>query len=1131
MSPTVCFADFWSKVLTLIDLPKLSSAAVGDIHVCSMVCYDNDVDWNINAIKQLVGNQSAWLTSSGVPESARRQMAVRHVDGTATGADNPAFAGKDMPEGSSDLPVGSMDHTVPVKVLRAAAFGLQAAQASLARLTTAELVRRDTGAAALDRSTSNGDISSYSAYMAHDSLGGGSAFAGGLHQSHALRTGALLDMNDTMVVRAAGALVAWLGASGVLGPNLSGASMNTSTLHGGAPAPKRARHTAVEAAGLVVLPGTIRTLSLGMHMTVDPVTFAALQVFAPASAGSAAAGAAGSSAGPALAAAQFAGRAGLKEGFSLCGVLDRTCSVPGAKLLRDWLRRPLLDTAAIQHRHDAVAFLLTARQQAPECWRDLRRAMGRCKDIPRAISRLDTAKAAPGDWWALEQTLIGAGRAQELLVQLMLGVRVPKHLFAPGTYQHGMQADGKAWDPFDEADPPSAQAPALLRSFLSLAGPGSPLSGLLALMQQVIDWEASREAKTRIVVQAGLDPTLDEYRRVYAELPTLLAQHTVSEAGRYPTLVNPLLHYVPQLGIVLMLAKGENGLAAPNSSASSATHGPGTAMSHTGYTPKPLRPAVAGGIFGPEGGPPGQAGQQGQGHVPMELLAARLYETDVDFVCKTPLCHELDAYFGDLATAISNLEASILRQCEDKVLQQHSAQLHELAAALAQLDVLTSLAEASGDYGWARPVLVQEPILLAKNAVHPLQAIALQNGSGGGAGSSGAVGTGQATFVPNDIALAPPKPQAGGQGRYSTGTGPIAILTGPNGSGKSVYLKLCGILPLLAQCGCFVPAEKCIMGPVDRLFTRIASLESATVQASSFAIDCQQLSAMLRHATPYSLCLVDELGKGTNSVDGVSLLAASIRALLRVGGGAGGEQDCCPPRTLIATHFREVFDLGLLTLPRAGDVLGQEGRDGQEAEDALDRLPPRGVSFFKMEVMLHKQARAAGQGGMGAGQPAHEEAEEDMDVVVPLFKLKPGRADNSYGLACARKAGVGSHVLSRAQEVTSALLAGKAVSCPPVWHAQPGGSTGSVHAMATPAVRAQQGQAKIARIAAELLQSLVLQGTGQDSESASAARAAGHSVGGATDSPSFPSDREIKASRLMLAVQEYKAFMQLQAAR
>jgi DNA mismatch repair protein MSH5 len=103
---------------------------------------------------------------------------------------------------------------------------------------------------------------------------------------------------------------------------------------------------------------------------------------------------------------------------------------------------------------------------------------------------------------------------------------------------------------------------------------------------------------------------------------------------------------------------------------------------------------------------------------------------------------------------------------------------------------------------------------------------------------------------------------SGGQGSAP----PMAIITGPNYSGKSVYLKCVGIICFMAQIGCFIPASKGIIGTVDKIFSRIASLETITAGQSSFMIDVNQIALMLRHATTKSLLLIDEFGKGTSSV-------------------------------------------------------------------------------------------------------------------------------------------------------------------------------------------------------------------------------------------------------------------------
>lgn len=144
----------------------------------------------------------------------------------------------------------------------------------------------------------------------------------------------------------------------------------------------------------------------------------------------------------------------------------------------------------------------------------------------------------------------------------------------------------------------------------------------------------------------------------------------------------------------------------------------------------------------------------------------------------------------------------------------------------------------------------------------------------------------------------------------SSRAGAVAIITGPNGSGKSVYLKMVGVLSYMAQIGSFVPAQRACLGVVDRMFTRIQSLETAVVNESSFLIDLSQVALALRHCSPRSLLLFDEFGKGTSSAgataatvaqscairsicttayraDGAALLAATVRHLVR-GGTEGG---------------------------------------------------------------------------------------------------------------------------------------------------------------------------------------------------------------------------------------------------
>jgi DNA mismatch repair protein MSH5 len=259
-----------------------------------------------------------------------------------------------------------------------------------------------------------------------------------------------------------------------------------------------------------------------------------------------------------------------------------------------------------------------------------------------------------------------------------------------------------------------------------------------------------------------------------------------------------------------------------------------------------------------------------------------VFETNTSLHYTNERTETLDAYFGRLDENLQEIEGGLVRQLEDKVVAEHQKLFYEISKRLGELDAYMSFAEVSAAGGYARPKIVKESVLYVKNARNPLQELALQGRALSSAGAS-------SSFVPNDIALAPGVARAG----------PIAILTGPNGSGKSVYLRTVGILVLLSQAGCFVPAEKCVMGLVDRLFTRILSQEAASALGlSSFTIDVNAIGSMCRHATPRSLLLIDEFGKGTNCIDGVSLLCATVRYFLKCQS---------PPKIVITTRAKRIM--------------------------------------------------------------------------------------------------------------------------------------------------------------------------------------------------------------------------------
>ena len=303
---------------------------------------------------------------------------------------------------------------------------------------------------------------------------------------------------------------------------------------------------------------------------------------------------------------------------------------------------------------------------------------------------------------------------------------------------------------------------------------------------------------------------------------------------------------------------------------------------------------------------------------------------------------ELWESVGDIDGSVAKTEQELARTIEDFII----AREHDLLAltnVIARLDTVLSFALVAAEHNMVRPTMRADTVLLIKNGRHPLQEISVK------------------TFIPNDTLLASTK-----------GHSPVAIVTGPNCSGKSVYLKQVGIIVFLAHIGCFVPAEAAVVGIVDRIFTRIHSMETVSVAQSSFVIDCKQIRTIVKFSTPRSLLLVDEFGKGTNAVDGIALLAAFINSITR--------DAATRPKAIISTHFSEVFN----------------------EEGCL--LNPHLISLFRMTVL-----------------------QESEEIITPLFKLKPGSTTKSFGLQCAKWAGVDDAVIARAREVVSALGSGTAV--------------------------------------------------------------------------------------------------------
>jgi DNA mismatch repair protein MutS len=265
-----------------------------------------------------------------------------------------------------------------------------------------------------------------------------------------------------------------------------------------------------------------------------------------------------------------------------------------------------------------------------------------------------------------------------------------------------------------------------------------------------------------------------------------------------------------------------------------------------------------------------------------------------------------------------------------------AAAIAATADAIARIDVAASHATRAAEGGWCAPSLVDHPCLEIDAGRHPVVEAALA--------SSGD------RFIANDVGLGPHDR--------------LWLITGPNMGGKSTFLRQVALAALLAQAGSFVPAARAKIGIVDRLFSRVGATDNLARGRSTFMVEMVETAAILAQATPASLVILDEIGRGTSTYDGLAIAWAVVEAM----------HDTVRARTLFATHYHELTRLA----------------------DRLDALS------------LH-----------------HVRAREWKGDLVLLHEVAAGPADRSYGIAVARLAGVPGPVLARAKSVLAKLEAGR----------------------------------------------------------------------------------------------------------
>lgn len=303
-------------------------------------------------------------------------------------------------------------------------------------------------------------------------------------------------------------------------------------------------------------------------------------------------------------------------------------------------------------------------------------------------------------------------------------------------------------------------------------------------------------------------------------------------------------------------------------------------------------------------------------------------------------------------TELQEFENKIL-SAEEKILQleeylfnvvieqiiQYTEQLYEISYKIALIDVFTNLAEVAKRNNYIKPVIDDSYVINLKSCRHPVVEQILPYGK----------------FIPNDVYLDGDEVK-------------LIILTGPNMAGKSTYIRQVALCTILAQIGSFVPAEQAQIGVVDKIFARIGAADYLAKGLSTFMVEMQETANILHNATERSLIILDEIGRGTSTYDGISIAWSVIEYLVNKQNWSN-KTHC--PKTLFATHYFELTDL---------------------------EQKYTGVKNFNVAV------------------------KEYRDEIVFLYKVLPGCSDKSYGIHVAKLAGIPQQVVNRANVLLKYLL-------------------------------------------------------------------------------------------------------------
>ncbi|MCA1438855.1 DNA mismatch repair protein MutS [Ensifer sp. IC4062] len=532
---------------------------------------------------------------------------------------------------------------------------------------------------------------------------------------------------------------------------------------------------------------------------------------------------------------------GAREG-TLLRALDRTVTSGGARLLAERLMSPLTDPDRINIRLDSIEVLA----DQPSFATDLRDALRRAPDMPRALSRLALGRGGPRDLGAIKAGLRAAATISALLSRGSLSTEL--------TEAH-------------------AAIDALPQE-------------LLARLESMLAEELPLLKRDGGFVREGAHGELDEMRALRDQSRRVIA--------------GLQLQYCDETGIKSLKIKHNNVLGY----FIEVTAGNAGAMTDT------------------------DAGRARFIHRQTMANAMRFTTTELA---------ELETKIANAADRALAIELEAFEAMTGEVVA-HAEAIKAAALALATLDVSTGLAVLAEEQNYARPVVDRSRMFAIDGGRHPVVEQALRRQAAN-------------AFVANGCDLSPPEGHEGGA---------IWLLTGPNMGGKSTFLRQNALIAIMAQMGSFVPAAAAHIGVVDRLFSRVGASDDLARGRSTFMVEMVETAAILNQATDRSLVILDEIGRGTATFDGLSIAWAAVEHLHEVNGCRG----------LFATHFHELTVLS----------------------EKLGRL-----SNATMRVK-----------------------EWDGDVIF-LHEVGPGAADRSYGIQVARLAGLPPSVVVRAKDVLAKL--------------------------------------------------------------------------------------------------------------